>query len=460
MSKNRKKQQNNIANSKGDVKNNFGLENGMMPSVYRGVKTRSILSQLSTEELLTNNYTLISLLREKDWVANKIVSLPVDDAFKDLPKIITKLATNEETHEVLRLFQKKFLPAFKDFCCTVRAFGTAGLIIDTKKNKGTLPLQPAELFENENVEVYASDMMSLIQHNNSGFQNPKYKNFIYGGQDLTKVGENLNEEKMYYMMGEYLHRTRVLRLDRNSPDLYIARRLAIKGGTSIFESILNAFDRNSIIQALSIELLEESKLDIIKMDGLTANQSSPDFATSLQNTLQSKMDGKNYNSTLILDRMTTDYEQKQLNLTILPTLLQFSEEALFRASGIPPKRLAGLHSSGFSDSDKTVEENYRSDLKMLQSWGYNQYLDLIKICFFIKYGEAPEDLELEFPPLDTPSAEVQQSMKNQALDNIDKLVRMVDLSPNTVAKLINEAKIFDIELPVSSLKNTFNNFNA
>jgi hypothetical protein len=231
-----------------------------------------------------------------------------------------------------------------------------------------------------------------------------------------------------------------------------------RGGTSIFESIFTALDKKAITEALAVELMTEAKIDVLSIKGLTGMQASPNYNAQVENTVSSKMQGKSFNSTLILDGTTTEYEQKQINLSGVTPLLDSFQMRLFQAASIPPKRIAGLSTAGLSDTDKTTEEYYNRDLKIIQSWGYNVYLELVKYTFLNIYGFSPEDLSLEFPPLDTPSAEVQQVLKGQKMDNISKLTSILDMPPDKIIDLINAEEIFSTPLENKKVKSKLANF--
>ena len=448
----------NKPDEKNDVQNSSlatlsgGYVGGAFPIRTDGIEARSIISQVD-QEWITNNRLLVSRLWQKDWVCNKIVELPIQDAFKELPKFVTDLATEEQIEQVQRKFQQDVLPALLNFYYLARCYGSAALIIETgnqSPESSKAKLKSKEFVNNPNISYIPVSFWHLL--GNQNWQNGSYMGF------MPENYKGMNEEVRYKLHSTPIHSSRVITLSRNKPDYEVSRFLWHKGGTSIFESIFTALDKKAITEALAVELMTEAKIDVLSIKGLTGMQSSPNYASSLQNTIGSKMQGKNFNSTLILDGTTTEYEQKQINLSGVTPLLDSFQTRLFQAASIPPKRIAGLSTAGLSDTDKTTEEYYNRDLKIIQSWGYNSYLKLVKYTFLNIHGFAPEDLSLEFPPLDTPSAEVQQTLKGQKMDNINKLTSMLDMPPEKIIDLINAEGIFSTPLENKKVKNKLANF--
>lgn len=431
--------------NKGEVQNSthlqqFNLSN-FLPYRTDGAEKKSINHEVN-QEFITNDRFLIARLWQKDWIAKKIIELPVNDAFKELPILKTELATQEQNEEVLRYFKRNLEPSLLSLFYITRAYGSGALIIDTGNSSQEAllkPLMEKEIKNNKNLKFIPVDLWNLIDNEaiNRSF------GFSQQTQEATKT---LNQEIRYSFNGIRIHRSRVIRLQNGEPDINTLQFLHLKGGLSIFEPAYTTFDKKAVMDRLIIELTGEAKTDVIKMKGLTELQASPSYQSSLETTMRNKLEGKNSHSTLILDG-DTEYEQKTIGLGGLDGLLTFFQMQILQASGIPPKRIAGLNANGFADSDKTVEEFYNRDLRIMQSWGYNAYLLLIQYTYSILFGFVPSDLEIEFGALDSPSAEISQALSTQKLDNILKLKDF--LPREKLIELMNQEKVFSNDLDVS-----------
>jgi phage-related protein (TIGR01555 family) len=395
---------------------------------------------------LTNKPQLIAEIWHKNWIAGAIVEIPIKDAFKEAPEVKTDLATEEEIEKAVLSFKYTMYSKLLNFFYSVRAFGTAYLIVMPKgfkdgkveKRNLSLPLKQSEILNAKEIELIIASPYEIYD-----------RNAIQNNIALLNLESEVNEECPYMYYSQILHKSRVIKMIASEPPLIVRQFLHTGGGLSVFEDILREMEQYLIMKKQTLTFVNEGKLDIILKRGYTEMQAE-NQGVNFENALQSKLQNKDFNTTLVFDANDTEYQQKQLNLGNLDNLNIFFERNLLQATGIPIKRFGVLSSNGFSDSDKTTEQNYNKTLTFIQNWGREVILMLYKIVFLRELEYIPEDLDVEFPSLDVLSELEKQTLSNQVLDNILKVNDKVEMSAEDLVDLINNFKVFkkDIDIKV------------
>jgi phage-related protein (TIGR01555 family) len=361
--------------------------------------------------------------------------------------------SQEEIDQIKKEYLLNYHQKLLNFFASVRAFGTAYLIIDpimpsTFNIKESQKITINELQNAKKIDLIIANAFEMYD-SASIANSPTIK---FEKQDL----KNLNSEIPYMYYGIKFHKSRVIKMTRNDPPLYVKQRLYGHGGTSIFEDILDELEQLYQMQANALEMVTEAKIDIISQKGLVDNELENN-GSNIAHTMEQKLAGKSFYSTLLIDGDTTEYQQKQLNLNNLDKLLNFFQMQPLQASGIPPKRLAGLNTTGFSDSDKTIEEFYNRDLQVIQNWGLKVITQIVELLFWQKHDFIPRDLKIEFLPTDTLNQLELQTLKNQKLDNVLKIHNILELSKEQLIQLLTDANIVNSNLDNAKINLNFNN---
>ena len=455
MSKKNKCKQ--ISKQAQDIKNNAyqpAIQN-LISGFYRNTADNNYYTTIARlpDYWLTNDPISIARLIEKHALARAIIYTPVLDAFQTLPKIKTDLIDDKETSRITQALQDKISSIF-DFFAGVRAYGTAYLIINTigSKNQNfhikdtTKKLTVDELQNCIDIEFIIATGFEMYD------LNARFKG-VFDPRIREEDNNTLNEEVPYNYLGvRKYHKSRVYVLHNNNPT-NIVKSILRTGGTSTLEPLITAFNQLTSTEELSQELLKEAKTDVVSMAGLTTAQASDTSGNNIEYTLKQKMEMKNSHSVLVLDKDTTEYTQKQLNLSYLEGLLAHFQANVIKLSGIPPKRLVGVHTAGFSDADKTVEEYYNRTLKGLQEWGRVILKDVIELFLIKEFGFVPNDLSLEFQSLDVLNEAEKSQIQTVKLQNIMKLLE-IGLKNEKMVELINAENIFASPIDKSDLNST------
>lgn len=439
-------------NKQASLKNasNNKIQNSAAPFLPFQINQTNIISRVLCDDdnpYITNTPEIIARIWHKNWIAKAIVEIPVKDAFKEAPEVKTDLATEEEIEKIVLGFKHTMYPKMLNFFYSVRAFGTAYLIVMPKGFKNgkvatinlSLPITHSEIFDAKEIELIIASPREIYD-----------KRAIINHIGLSNALESkVNEECPYIYYSQILHKSRVIKMIANEPPAIVRQFLHTGGGVSVFEDVLREMEQYLLMKKHALTFVNEAKIDIILKKGYT-EMVAENQGRNLESELQKKLQDKNSNTTLVIDGNDTEYQQKQLNLGNLDSLGIFFERNLLQATGVPLKRFGVLSSNGFSDSDKTTEQNYNKTLTFIQNWGREVVLSLYKILFLRELEYIPPDLDVEFPSLDVLSELEKQTIANQVLDNLLKVHDKVEMNAEDLLDLVNVFKVFkkDINIKV------------
>lgn len=339
-------------------------------------------------QFLSELYVEISLIKT-------IVDTPVDDGLRggikvkskqlDEDQIETLLASLDRDDEINQAGQAEKWN---------RLFGGAGILILTDQDPEE-PLDMESIGPDTALEFRAVDMWELFWDK----QNTE-------GYDPAVQAEDF---EFYNYYGEFVHKSRVMRLKGLSAPSFIRPRL--RGwGFSVVEGIIRSLNQYLKTTDLIFEVLDEFKVDVYKIKNLVNTLLSPQGSQQIQERIQKSNYLKNYQNALVMDA-EDDWDHKQLSFAGLAETqeqnrIQFAADARF-----PINKLFGTSATGFASGQDSIEI-YNS---MVESEVRNKLkYPLLRICE-IKcqklFGFVPTDLSITFEPLRILSAVDEESVK-------------------------------------------------
>ena len=136
-------------------------------------------------------------------------------------------------------------------------------------------------------------------------------------------------------------------------------RLQMQGwGLSIFEAIISPLTQYLKSMAVALELIDEAKIDVIKILNLADTLMSPDGERLIRKRLQLVTSNKNYKASIAMDA-NDDYDQKQIHFSGLPEMIVQIQYLVCAALKRPYSKIFGKGSSGFSSGEDDLE-NYNT----------------------------------------------------------------------------------------------------
>ena len=379
---------------------NNGLEN-VVNYNYSSNMLSSIgeISAYATPQLLSLQPILLNNTYKSNSFAKLAVDLPVDDAFRGGGFTVdSQTLSADEILELKELMTDKGdINVIKDCARWGRLFGGGVIIASTNQNPEA-PLN-IETLKNKEVEFLACDRWQCFPQDNSLLLANK---FLVQSEYDQENGASLLYDK-----------TRLKIYTGETQPFYLRRQLNW-WGASIFEAIIPPLSQYIKANSVILELLDEAKIDILKIFGLNDVLASEQGESIIRRRLKIFAEEKNFQSVGAMD-MQDDYIQKQLNFGSLDQMIEKIMLLICSALRIPYSKVFGKGASGFSSGEDDLE-NYNG---MIMSSIREPLMPIIKWMIDIRciqlFGRKIDDIAINWIPLRVLNETEQQSIKTQKI---------------------------------------------
>lgn len=374
---------------------------------------------LSTKpQVLTNTY-------KNNSFAQIAVDLPVQDAFRDGGFTLDSQTLSAD--ELLEL--NDFMDdqgdrtTLKDVCRWGRLFGGGALIASVGKNQ-EIPLNIDSLHQKD-VEFLASDRWQTTPLGSSIYIADKF------------LLQDLNSKR--FEDAVTLHKSR-LKLFIPKIEPYYVRNMLQGWGASIFEDIIPSLAQYIKANSVILELLDEAKIDILKIFDLASTLGSANGESIVRKRLQLFAEQKNFQSVGAMDAKD-DYIQKQLSFGSLDQMIEKIMLLICSALRIPYSKVFGKGASGFSSGEDDLE-NYNG---MVMSTIREPVTPLLKWMLDIRcmqlFGRKIDDLVITWKPLRVLNEVDQQNVRTQKINSYIQLCQLGVMTKKQVAEQLTTDKI-------------------
>lgn len=415
MSKNKKQRTDTVTN---------GLNNVIEVNYNRVAEYGEIMMNAGYELLSLKPQTLTNTYKNNSF-AQLAVDLPVQDAFRDGGFTLDSQTLNAD--ELLEL--EDFIDSngdrntIKDVARWGRLFGGGVLIADTGSDR----VQKADLnidsLYKKNVDFLASDRWQCQPLGESIYQADE---FLL--QNLTKKENSIVVNKSRLQL--YIPKV----------EPYFVRTQLNGWGASIFECIIPALAQYIKANNVILELLDEAKIDILKIFGLSDILMSADGEAAVKRRLRIFSEQKNFQSVGAMDSKD-DYIQKQLSFGSLDQMIEKIMLLICSALRIPYSKVFGKGASGFSSGEDDLE-NYNG---MVMSTIREPLMPMIKWMLDIRcvqlFGRKIDDLVIDWKPLRVLPETEEQTIKTQKITSYIQLCQLGIMTKKQVAEQLTTDKI-------------------
>ncbi len=342
-------------------------------------------------QLLNQCYVEIGLIQT-------IVDVPVDDGLRGGVKIKSKQLDEDQIEELqASLDRDDDINTAGQAAKWNRLFGGAGLVIVTDQDPES-ELNVKAITKDTPLQFKAVDMWELFWDQQN----------VEGGLNLE--GEQTDFEfYSYYSMN--LHKSRVMPLKGMIAPSFIRPRL--RGwGFSVVEALVRSINQYLKATELGFEVLDEFKLDVYKIKNLVNTLISPNGAQKVKERVALANWQKNYQNAVVMDS-EDDFDHKQLSFAGLGDAMDGIRMQVAADMRMPRSKLFGESGGGLNSG------NNEGDLKVYNSMVEGQVRNKIKYHLVriveIKcqklFGFIPDDIKLEFHPLEVLNAEQEENVK-------------------------------------------------
>ena len=347
------------------------------------------------------------------------IDQPVNDAFRGGVEISSATLSPEEVDKLEKTIkQNGDLERIQEALRWEALFGGAVLIANTDQDPDKILSE--KRLKDGNLSFIASDRWESI--NTDPNVNPHKASFIYRGEQTIDSS-----------------RCRVL-TGKTAP-YYV--RMRLQGwGLSELEATLPPLIQYLKSMNVILELLDEAKIDVLKIDGLSQVLAQADGTAKIRRRVNVAAANKNYKSMLTMDAKDS-YEQKTLTFAGLSEMAKEIRIQVAAYLQRPVSKLWGVGSSGFSSGEDDLE-NYNSIVEDKRNTGESLLRWVTDLRCLQLFGRKVPDIEFKWKPLRVLSAMDEQTIQDRKIDNITKLLNSKILTLRQGAEKLQQEELINL----------------
>lgn len=416
------------------AKKDFGtLENGLsdaigLPEYYGGSVLTGKSPLLNPYSIGYNiSYDLISLYPYMLSYAYKqygflqtAIDQPVEDAFRGGVGLDSATLSVDDLEQLKQTMEDhEDWERIKEAQRWGRLFG-GGLLIANTEQKTDKPINEKTL-QGTRLDFIPSDRWEsvMLDPENGAL----YSNFDYHGKTIDK-------SRVCLAMGK-------------TAPYYVKMRLQ-GWGLSFFEQTLPPLVQYLKSQNVMLELLDEAKIDVLKINGLSSTLLNRGGTEQIKRRVDIAAANKNFKSMLVMDK-EDDYEQKNLTLSGLPELSKEIRIMIAAYLRQPVSKIWGTGSSGFSSGEDDLE-NYNA---MIESEIRPQALKMVKWVVDLRclqlFGRKVPDLSITWQPLRVLTGLEEQQKQDQIFNNVFGMVDRRLMLPSEAMEYLKQRDIVTMD---------------
>lgn len=375
----------------------------------------------------------LEIMYDSDWLAGKIIDIPIDDMTRNWRRMKSNEAPQEEIEKVEKLERSLQVKAkINEALKWARLYGGSLILLGIDgAGPVSTPLDPTRVGPNALKYLHVLDRhdvqigaINTTEPYKSNFRQPEY--YTINGAPGTPI-----------------HYSRVLRFDGVKLP-WRKRQANYYWGASVlqrlYESILNA--QSAADSAAS--MVYESSIDIVKMQNLFQYLSTPDGNALLLSRFALANQSKSFNNMLLLDKDQEEHSRVFNNFSGLADLIIKYLNVVAAAADIPATRLLGQSAPGMNSTGESDIENYYNMLASKQESEVGPQLRQFDQVFVRSaLGYFPEDFTFDFNALwllsDSAKADIE--IKNAQRD--EYYLRNAVVVPSIVAHELRENGVYN-----------------
>jgi phage-related protein (TIGR01555 family) len=320
-----------------------------------------------------------------DWIARKVVDIPAFDmvrAGRFWHAEDDQIEALEEGERRLAL-KPKLAKALK----MARLCGGSAMILGVRQG------QPSEEMVVDRVGKGALQYIHVVN---------RYE-LTCGEIDRDPMSPRYGEPKTYELNGAQMgsvqiHPSRVIRFTGPAiPDLMGG---SFDGwGDSVLDAVNDAVISAGLTTQGIAHLVQEAKVDVFKIKGLTEKVGKEDYRTRMLERFRLANVAKSLQQALIMDA-EEEYEQKTINFAQLPDIARLYLSIAAGAADIPATRFLSQSPGGMNATGDSDVRNYYDRLSAEQELDLRPQLErLDEVLIRSELGTRPPEIYFTFAPL-------------------------------------------------------------
>ncbi len=360
------------------------------------------------------------------WLMRKIVDLPPYDmtrAWRDWQAEADKIEALEAEEKRLGI-REKVRTALQ-----LGRLGGGALILGVDQGAPDTPL-PAQIRKGALRYVHVMNRWQLalgdivMDPTDPLFGQPAYFQINGGNGSMARV-----------------HPSRVIAFPGASVPCSIIAQHEAFWGDSIVQVVMEAVQNADTATAGIASLIDEAKVDVIGIPGLTANFASAEYEGLLMGRLSSAALGKSLHRALIIDSGNGQpgsgetWEQRQITWNGMPEVIRTFLAVVAGAADIPATRLLGKSPDGMNATGSGDADNYDEMISGRQQNDLRPLLDRLDYVLIPSaLGSRPSDIYSEFAPLAQPKPKELADIEKVRADTVAVYVNTGLIPTDALAK--------------------------
>lgn len=377
---------------------------------------------------------LLSYLYKTYGVLAKMIDIPVDDAYKGGG---FTLETDSVDEDELKALEKTIninqdIKQIKNARKWARLYGGAALIALSGDDLSK-PLDYKSLY-GKPLEFMAVDRWQL------SYSEPNIN--IPGGQweYINQYGhKNSKKSVIGSNTMTRIHSSRIFPLTGKEAPFIIMQR--VNGwGISVFEQVFSDMSQYFKANNVLFELLDEAKVDVIKLATLQTALSAGNSDQALQRMLDLIANNLNYKSKLLMST-NDEYDQKQISFSGLAEMNKEIRIMMAGSINMPVNKLWGEGVTGFGSGEDSLE-NYNSQIENEIRSADDAVIDwVLMLRCYQQFGFELPDLTKTWKNLRVLSAIDEQNIHDHKVANILQIYDRQLMTPQEVMEYLKKQQI-------------------
>ena len=417
------KNKNKHKNGTKNVVNN-GLANAVGVEYFAQAQQPFEAFAYASPYLLSVNWVSLVNLYKNNGFIKLAVNLPVMDCFRNGGYELESGTLNaEELQELNEKVHTCDDDVIKQCMRWSRLFGGGALICSTTQDSNT-PFNPKTIY-NKEVEFLACDRWQCVPESRTLRLAKSFLIVDPQSKQQTPI-ETFDSSRVMPFVGEV--------------QPYYLRNQLQGWGVSILEAIIPQLNQYLKANGVVLELLDEAKIDILKIFGLAEILMSKDGESSIRRRVDIFAKEKNYKNMAVMDSQD-DYVQKTMAFAGLNQILEKIFLLICSSLRIPYSKVFGRGASGFSSGEDDLE-NYNA---MIMSELREPIEPIIKWVAQIRacqlFGRKVDDLTIKWKPLRVLTEKEEQELKSMKISSYIQLMQMGVITRKQLAEQLQKDEI-------------------
>jgi uncharacterized protein len=395
---------------------------GMGTTIDRRTFSRYVFAPMTGEEAEAAYRT--------SWLVRKIIDIPPFDMTREWrdwqaqAADIEKIEAEEKRLQLRAKCQRALILA--------RLYGGGALILGTADDDTEEPLRPDSVRKDGLAYVHVLSRQQLSE----GQPRLDPTDPWFGQPDRFTINGSNGQQV-------HLHPSRVVAfVGQRVPEGGFYSAASWFWGDPIMQSIGEAVKNADTAQGGFASLIDEAKLDIIRIPDLMSYWATDEHEKQLAKRLAAANTGKSTYRALMLDK-EEEWEQREVTWAGIPDIITSYLQVVAGAADIPITRLLGVSPKGLQSTGDGEERDYHSMVKARQEELLCPALDRIdELLLRSALGSRPSDIYYEFAPLSTLSEKDAAEVEKKAAETV-KMYADTGLIPDEALSAMAKNRIVE-----------------